>query len=173
MNAMAMRPLDVVRAGVPFAVLIIFVTLTVVPLRLPEIAAWAPNWPVMILFYYAVKRPDLMAPWMVFIAGLAGDILSGGQLGVTALSFLLAREAAAALAAFLLGRNVLFHWLGFAVIMTTAQVVGVVLSAMLTGTLIAPGTTLYQIITTALVYPVMALALSLLTRALFVERRDG
>lgn len=173
MNAMAIRPLDAARAGVPFVALIAFVILTVVPLRLPEFAAWAPNWPVMVLFYFAVKRPDAMAPWMAFVAGLIGDILSGGQLAVTALGFLLAREAAAALAGVLYGRNFLFHWLGFAAVTAGAQIIGVVFSALLTGNMIAPGTTLYQIATTVMVYPAMALALNLLARALFARGREG
>ncbi|WP_429910981.1 rod shape-determining protein MreD [Glycocaulis sp.] len=61
------------------------------PLRLPEGQGFpAPLFPLIALFVWSVRRPHFVPPWLIFIVGLFQDLLTGGPLGMWALSYLLA-----------------------------------------------------------------------------------
>ncbi|MEO1039749.1 MAG: rod shape-determining protein MreD [Pseudomonadota bacterium] len=58
------------------------------PTRIPNGPDLMPLLPLMVLYIWAVRRPGFTAPWVIFLVGLATDFLTGGLLGVWALSFL-------------------------------------------------------------------------------------
>lgn len=61
------------------------------PLRLPEGQGFpAPLFPLIALFVWSVRHPRFVAPWLIFLIGLFQDLLTGGPLGMWALSYLLA-----------------------------------------------------------------------------------
>ncbi|GGH02004.1 hypothetical protein GCM10007420_17740 [Glycocaulis albus] len=61
------------------------------PLRLPEGQGFpAPFFPLIALFVWSVRHPHFVPPWLIFITGLFQDLLTGGPLGMWALSYLLA-----------------------------------------------------------------------------------
>ncbi len=60
------------------------------PTRLPAGPNLMPLLPLMVLYIWAARRPAFVPPWLIFIVGLLKDLLSGGLLGVWALSYLAA-----------------------------------------------------------------------------------
>lgn len=59
------------------------------PTRLPQGPDLMPLLPLMVLNVWAVRRPGFVAPWVVFLVGLATDFLVGELLGLWALSYLI------------------------------------------------------------------------------------
>lgn len=53
-----------------------------------------PMLPLIVIHYWTLRRPDAVAEWMAFSAGLCLDILTGGPLGFWALIYLLGFAAA-------------------------------------------------------------------------------
>lgn len=61
------------------------------PLRLPEGQAFPmPFVPLIVLFIWSVRHPAYVPPWLIFLTGLLLDLLTGGPLGLWALSYLIA-----------------------------------------------------------------------------------
>jgi rod shape-determining protein MreD len=67
-----------------------FVTLlAALPWGLPPEARFVlPLMPYTVIHYWAVRRPGLMPEWLVFLSGLATDVLTHGPLGFWSLIFL-------------------------------------------------------------------------------------
>lgn len=53
-----------------------------------------PLLPLIVIHYWTMRRPDVIADWWVFAAGLSLDILSHGPLGFWALIYLLGAASA-------------------------------------------------------------------------------
>lgn len=61
------------------------------PLRLPEGQTLpVPFFPLIVLFIWSVRHPTFVPPWLIFMTGLLQDLLTGGPLGLWALSYLVA-----------------------------------------------------------------------------------
>ncbi len=160
------RVLRVSRLGLPLAVIVFLVVFSVVPLRLPHYTAVAPNWVLAAVFFFASHRSDLVPSWTAFALGLLFDVLSGGPLGLSALVLLLVREAGSLLEEPLRGRPFLFAWAAFGIVALAAQMLGVLLATALAGALVALPNVVYQLILTIIIYPALALVLSVLARPL-------
>ena len=47
------------------------------------------NFQIILIFYWVIKRPDIMANGHVFLAGLINDVVMGFPLGISSLSYLI------------------------------------------------------------------------------------
>ena len=84
------RPVGVV-TGIAMAITITLALLFhAAPTRLPAGPDLMPLLPLMVLYIWAARRPAFVPPWLIFSVGLLKDLLSGGLLGVWALSYLVA-----------------------------------------------------------------------------------
>ncbi len=68
---------------------------------------------IMIIYYWAIYRPTLIPPSMVFIAGICFDLLSGLPVGLNAFVFLLLRHIMVSQRLFLTGQPFTVVWIGF------------------------------------------------------------
>ncbi len=68
-----------------------------------------PLLPLIVIHYWTLRRPELVAEWWVFLAGLSVDILTNGPIGYWALIYLLG-FAAAQLSTQLSGDGLLAKW---------------------------------------------------------------
>jgi rod shape-determining protein MreD len=108
------------RQVTPLGLTLIATLTTVVPLNAPGLQAVAPVWPLMMVFHWALYRPDLMPLAAVFLIGLLFDALSGAPLGLNALVF-------SALATLVEKQRRFFYrkpfgivWMGFAIVSAAA-----------------------------------------------------
>lgn len=76
-------------AGAVFAVILTLSLTVLLAAAAHPFAAMAEPWlPAVMIYYWTLRRPDLTPPGLSFIAGLALDLLSGGPLGLWALSLI-------------------------------------------------------------------------------------
>jgi rod shape-determining protein MreD len=102
---------------VPFLMTLLFAIFSVVPLNLPGFAVVTPAFTLMAVFHWTVYRPDLMPLSAVFAVGLLLDLLNGTPyVGLSALTFLLARTAVLSQRQFFVNRTFPVVWLGFLLI---------------------------------------------------------
>lgn len=97
-----------------------FVTLCLLFLNLvsfsfPSMGEVRPLFFLMAVFYWAVYRPTLIPPALVFVLGLVMDILSGFPIGLNALILLAAQWLVRSQRLFLMGQSFLMLWAGFMV----------------------------------------------------------
>ncbi len=69
-------------------VLLSFLGVAITNLPFSMLGSWMPSpmYALMPIYFWSLVRPDLMSPGWVFVIGLLHDILSGGPIGVWALS---------------------------------------------------------------------------------------
>jgi rod shape-determining protein MreD len=139
--------------GVPMlqalaATILFGIPLKVWGLQLPE-----PVFPMAAVFAWGVIRPSVIAPFAVLLMGLALDIYWGGDLGLWAVSLLVAYGVVLAGRNMMAGqsRAILWAWYGFAV--ATAMLAGyllMMLKAKGMASLLSVG---WQYLATVLLYP--------------------
>lgn len=72
---------------------------------------------LMAIYYWAIYRPTLIPPWLVFLGGILADILTGiPYLGLSAVLFLICRMAVMEQRRFLMGQGFVMVWIGFAIV---------------------------------------------------------
>ena len=75
----------------PVASIALLTLLAVLPWGLPsEDRFFLPMMPVIAIHYWSLRQPESVPEWMIFLAGLALDVLTHGPLGYWALIYLLA-----------------------------------------------------------------------------------
>ncbi len=151
---------------VPVVITLLMVIIGVTPVPVPYYAIVAPSLPLMAVYYWAVLRPELMPRTAVFAIGLLQDVLSGVPLGVNALVLLLAHAVLLHQRRYLVGKSFWMFWLGFVMLAPAAGVLIWLLVAILRGALIAPDATMFNILMTIAVFPLLAWILSHTQRAL-------
>ncbi len=73
----------------PAATMLLVMVVGLVPLQLPYYGPISPALPLIVVYYWTIRRPDLLPGWSVFAIGLFEDLVSGGLMGVSALSYVL------------------------------------------------------------------------------------
>lgn len=123
-----MLPLDVwqkldrtARLASPVLVGLLLMLFFMVPLRLPNFGTITPPIALMIIFYWAVYRPDLVGPVSVGLLGFIQDAISGTPLGMNALVFLIAYSSVVSQRQLFLAHGFFILWWGF---MLTALLAG-------------------------------------------------
>jgi rod shape-determining protein MreD len=81
---------------------------------------WLPLLPV---FFWGLLRPDLMRAVAAFAVGMFQDFVSGGPLGIWALTYLIAFAAVASQRDALAGQSASAVWIGFALFVLLAAIV--------------------------------------------------
>ena len=68
---------------------------------------------IMVIYYWAIYRPTLISPSLVFTVGICFDLLSGWPVGLNAFIFLLLRHVIVSQRLFLTGQPFTVVWIGF------------------------------------------------------------
>ena len=71
---------------------------------------------LMVLYYWSLFRPTLLPYWLVFLAGLCVDLLSGFPVGLHALLFIACRAFVSSQRRFLIGQTFMMIWLGYVLV---------------------------------------------------------
>lgn len=148
----------------PTLTAVICVLAGVVPAGIPGFSTVTPLLSVAAIFFWVVARPGYMPPAAVFGIGLLQDVLSGGPIGLWALTLLLVQYLALSQRRFLAGQTFVLGWIGFASIVTGAAGVAWVGACIYYGILLSPLPVFVQAALTILIYPAIALILLSLSR---------
>ncbi|HVJ44510.1 MAG TPA: rod shape-determining protein MreD [Dongiaceae bacterium] len=77
------------RSSVPVGFTLFLLLLGLLPWHLPELGTIGISLVVISVFYWGLKKPQLMTPWSVLVIGLIGDLLGVTPMGVGTVSLLL------------------------------------------------------------------------------------
>jgi rod shape-determining protein MreD len=149
---------------VPFITVLLLILVSLMPLRIPSYAAVTPQFALMAVFHWTVYRPALLPPLLLFILGVAFDLITGAPLGLTSLVFLITRAVVLRQRRFFDGRQFAFVWFGFT--LSAAGAVGLIWLAgtLLGGVFLDLRPVLLQWVLTVAFYPLVSWLLQRLQR---------
>lgn len=157
MNQTVWTRLDLVaRSLFPFALTLLLVMVSIVPLRIPDLSPIVPSLGIIAVYYWVIYRPELMPGWAVFLLGLVQDLLGGGPLGIHALVFLLLVAAVGAQRRFLATGSFAFVWAIFLPVAAATFFLIWLLYCLNLDLLIDARSVTFQYFTTVAVYPCLA-----------------
>jgi rod shape-determining protein MreD len=137
----------------PFALSVVLVVLSVVPVPIPGYTLVAPAFGLMAVYYWAIHRPDLMPAIAVFVLGLLQDILTGGPTGVDALVLLLVYAVMRNQRRPFLGKSFSVMWFGFIVVAPAATFAQWLIASAAVGKPIPSHATIVELLVTLALYP--------------------
>jgi rod shape-determining protein MreD len=137
----------------PFALTLMQLLASLIPLPLPGYAAVTPSFLVMAVYFWTLHRPDLMPPFAVFALGLLQDFLTGGTLGISAIVLLVLSFATGSQRRFLGGALFVTVWAGFVVNAAGAGLLAWVLNVLAEGAMFDTRPALFQYLLTVGLYP--------------------
>jgi rod shape-determining protein MreD len=137
----------------PLGLACVALLLGAAPLYLPEYGAIAPNFALMVVFYWAIYRPDLFPAILAFATGLFQDALMGTPVGLNALLLLFVHGVVVTQRRFFQGKSFAVVWSAFSVITLGASIIGWILAMGLAGALLAPWPGMFAMLLTIALYP--------------------
>lgn len=149
---------NLARSLTPFALGLVLVLFSVVPLQVPGFARVVPLLALIAVHHWTIFRPDLMPAYAVFLIGLMQDLLSGGAPGVNALVFLTVYGVVLWQRRFFVGKSFMITWLGFAIVSAGAVLLSWALVSAYNMALINPRAIMYQYGLTLGFFPLLAWA---------------
>lgn len=150
----------------PVATTALAALLSILPLRLPGYAAVTPAFLVMAAYHWTIYRPHLLPPFALFIIGATYDILTGGLLGVTSLSLLLARAVVLRYRRWFDDRAFAYVWSGFAVLTGGLILMLWMLHSVLELRLVDFRSSIFRAVLTISLFPVVSFVLGRTQRTL-------
>jgi rod shape-determining protein MreD len=154
----------------PFALTVLLVTLSVLPLPIPGYGLVVPSFGLMSVYYWAIHRPDLMPAPAVFGIGLFEDILTGAPTGLEALTLLLVYGVMRQQRRPFLAKPFPVMWFGFIVVAPCAMLGRWLLASMLEGQIVPLEAPMVQLLLTIAIYPWLAWLLAAAQRAFLRTR---
>ncbi len=156
-------------AASPFLTGLFAVLLFATPLQLFDMAVPMPLFPLMVVYYWVMLRPSLMSPLVIFLIGLFQDFLSGGPIGLWALSYLLVAALISTQRGIFAWRGRATLWAGFAIAAILAAGISWLAARIALGAAPSGGAlfseTLSTIVAFALVMPALDAISSVTTQA--------
>ncbi len=154
----------------PFALTILLVTLSVLPLPVPGYALVVPSFGLMSVYYWAIHRPDLMPAPAVFAIGLLEDILTGTPIGLGALTLLVVYGAMRNQRRPFFGKPFPVMWFGFLIVAPAATFGRWLLASALEGQIVPLEAPLIQLLLMLAIYPWLTWLLAAAQRAFLRTR---
>ncbi len=144
-------------AAWPGALVGLLILLTMAPIRLPDALTVAPLLPLMAVYHFCLFRAEALPAWLLFLLGVLFDLLQGGPgtpVGVSALQFLLVRQAILGNQKYLVAVSFTFIWLGYALLSAAAVTLSWITMALLSWRFIDPQPALFQYVVSLFLYPI-------------------
>ncbi len=139
--------------GVPTLASFIGLLIYVAPIHVLGVSFPMPLFPLMAIFFWAMARPQLMPPIVVFGIGLLQDIMTGGPLGLWAFAYLSAYTIMTTQSDAFAGRGTGMLWVGFGLMVVVCMVAAAVAGWLVMGWKIDGVHLFAQGASTFLVYP--------------------
>ncbi|PHR59211.1 MAG: hypothetical protein COA47_09600 [Robiginitomaculum sp.] len=139
--------------GVPTLASLLGLLIYVAPIHMFGMSIPMPLFPLMAIFFWAMARPQLMPPFVVFAIGLIQDLITGGPLGLWSFSYLCAYTIMTTQSDAFSGRGAGMLWAGFGLMVSLTMVAAALAGVMVMGAKIDGYHLLAQGASTFLVYP--------------------
>jgi rod shape-determining protein MreD len=161
---------QIARRSLPVVTTFLLVLADVVAWPLPYFGALTPSFGLMGVYYWAIHRPDLFRPSIVFLLGLLQDALTGLPLGLSAFLYVALSQMALSQRRFFSGQIFPMLWFGFALVALVNDVATWGLLWALTGARVSLLPALVRAVFSILVFPLPALLLIRTQRAFLSSR---
>ena len=157
MKQSAWHRLDQLARGLtPFAITLLLVIVSLVPIRLPGLSPITPWVSLMAVYFWTLHRPDLLPLGAVFLLGLFADLVGGGPLGVTSLALMAAQAVARAQRRHILPHPFIVQWVIFGLTAALAEALLTLLHVLAYTQAVDPDPALFQAFMTVACYPPVA-----------------
>jgi len=156
----AARAGRIVMTVVPFAVALVLVFLSFLPVGRIFGSSAMPALAFVAVYYWAVVRPELLPPMAVFAIGLIFDLLSAGPIGLWAFVYLFAYALTVTQRFFLINAPFSIFWGGFAVVAGIAGIIAWAAASLFFSEALAVGPILWHMVATVLLFPLVVLVLA-------------
>jgi rod shape-determining protein MreD len=127
------------------------------------------NLPLIIVYFWALYRPDLLPPYAIFLIGLFQDLLGGGPVGLWAMVYLIVYAVVLTQRLMLLARGLFVIWLGFIAAAVIGGIVAYGIAALYYGQAVGAAALAMQVGVTVLAYLVVSPVLAFIQRRLLRE----
>jgi len=161
----------IVWAGLPFVLSLLCVMLYVAPLRVGNFTIPMPLFPFMAVYFWSMTRPDYMPYVAIFLIGLFQDVLTGGPVGLWALSYLLTVVIVSTQIDVIAGRGRSALWAGFILAAIVATMLVWTIARIALGPDPAGGRLGSEMLLSVLTYPLVGRLFALVQRATNQARR--
>ncbi|MGH1398251.1 MAG: rod shape-determining protein MreD [Alphaproteobacteria bacterium] len=151
----------ILRAGGVYGSLVLFFFLNIVSLPLPIIGSAHLPLILMAFYYWAIYRPTLTPPALVFGLGLLLDLLTPSVMGVNALLFTLIYVTITNQRNFLIGQPFLVIWFGFCAVSAVYIFASWLIGALANFQWISPLILIPDLMLASLAFPLIAYILHL------------
>jgi rod shape-determining protein MreD len=148
-------------AVTPFMTGVFLILLTLLPFNVSGGWLVTPALPLMAVYFWALYRPDLMPPGVVFTLGLLTDFMSSSFLGLWAFVFLVAYAFVSTQRSNLLTRVSHRIWFGFGLVMSIATVTTWLFTSIVFTEFLSPWPFLVQGVLSVLLYPLVGRVLAI------------
>ena len=153
------KTLAILKLGLGQATNLFFLSLSLISFSLPYSSLVRPEFFLMVVFYWAVFRPQFIAPVIIFFAGILMDVFSGFPLGLTAFGLVGVHWVVQRQRLFLTGQSFAGLWLGFLIVVSGFTVYKWIVLSFLAFAILPFASSIMTIIVSCLVFPVAALML--------------
>jgi rod shape-determining protein MreD len=107
---------NIIRLGVPLGFIALLLGLSLVGLDLPRIGLIHAPVFLIAIFYWAIYRPTLLPPWLIFACGGITDFIGNYPTGLNMLIFVLVRWLIADQRRFLMAQTFAMLWFGYGIV---------------------------------------------------------
>lgn len=154
-----------IRQTIPVISTLIFILGSVLVWPIPYVGTLSPSLGLAAIYYWAMHRPDLLRPLVVFLLGLLVDALNYYPLGLTAFIYVGIYQLSYSQRRFFVGQLFLMLWSGFCLVAVIAAV-GQWLFLSLTGDrVLSFAPVFFQTLITMVLFPVPAWIFNKLQKA--------
>jgi rod shape-determining protein MreD len=151
---------------VPTVTTILAALLAVLPLQMPGYTAITPALALMAVYHWTLYRPDLLPSYALFAIGVGEDLLTGGLVGLGALTLLITRAVVLQSRRHFVGRTFPAVWAGFTLVGGGMMLGMWALHCLLEFSLFNPRNTVFRMVLTIATFPVASFLLGRIQRAL-------
>jgi len=155
---------QIVRHMLPLETALAFLLFGVLVWPIPYIGSVSPMLVLVAVYYWAIYRPDLFRPVLVFLLGLLNDIVNFLPIGMSAVVFLGVYQLVFSYRRYFVGQIFSILWFGFGLISFLAIAANWICISLYNGAPLAVVPVLVQYVLTVVLFPIPARILIRLQR---------
>jgi rod shape-determining protein MreD len=140
----------------PFLCALFLLIVGTLPLRLPYLGPITPDFAIMVVFYWAVHRPDSIPAPAVFVLGMVSDMLGGSTFGVGVLVLLIAYWVTRSQRRHFIDRPFFVVWWGFSMVSGSAMLLVWIIVCLVSVQIVDPTPALFSYLVGLGLYPAVS-----------------
>lgn len=161
---------QIVRSMMPVGTCILFLLFGGLVWPNPYIGPVSPLLGLIAIYYWAIYRPDLVRPYIVFVLGLLNDVIHMYPIGLSACVYLALYQLVFTYRRYFVGQIFSMLWIGFAIVGFIAVLFNWLILALFSNKMVAVIPVVLQYMITVALFPFPAWILIRLQRSVLTQR---